>query len=281
MEQLEKAAFDGLDCSGELFYSSYGILGDSVGVGKSLMVMGHIVRLLEKEVDPIGSATSIGVNSSGSTFSIRRTVYTDVSEAGCILIVPHTLFRQWSHYIKQQSTIKTLFLEKKKCLAEDSLARDVLQSQLVLISNTLYKEFSCWAQVRQITWKRAFIDEADTIHITSGYPVPRARFTWLITASWMNILFPNETIYISNNTLNSVIFSATSTKYKCLQPYFTEAHMANRTYNYFRFSTTSYSFLRNILNTDHALRGRLVVRCSDDFIRESISLPQLIRTNIL
>jgi hypothetical protein len=280
MERLEKAACEGIDCSGELFYSSYGILGDSVGVGKSLMVMGHILRLIEKGADPIQSTTSISAHSTGHTFSIRRTHFTDVSEAGCILIVPHTLFRQWSQYIKQQSTIKTLFLEKKKCLTEETLARDVLDSQLVLISNTLYKEFSCWVEQKQIRWKRAFIDEADTIHITSGYPVPKARFTWLITASWMNVIFPNETIYVSNNTLNSVIFSATNTKYKCLQPYFMEAHMSNRTYNYFRFGVTSYSFLRNILNAEHPLRGGLVVRCSDDFIRESISLPQLVRTNI-
>ena len=34
MEAKERDLLGGMDCSGETLYSSYGILGDSVGVGK-------------------------------------------------------------------------------------------------------------------------------------------------------------------------------------------------------------------------------------------------------
>lgn len=42
MNTLEQSVQKGLDVSGEKLFSRYAILGDSVGVGKSLMVLGHI-----------------------------------------------------------------------------------------------------------------------------------------------------------------------------------------------------------------------------------------------
>ena len=49
MEQTERELSKGMDCSGEIFYSSHAILGDSVGVGKSLMVLrdSKLTRLLQ------------------------------------------------------------------------------------------------------------------------------------------------------------------------------------------------------------------------------------------
>ena len=44
---------------------------------------------------------------------------------------------------------------------------------------------------------------------------------------------------------------------------------------------TSYNFFRDILNTNHRLRGNLIVRCADEFVQESISLPILHRVNVI
>ena len=46
MNTLETSLQKGLDISGETLFSRYAILGDSVGVGKSLMVLGHIASKL-------------------------------------------------------------------------------------------------------------------------------------------------------------------------------------------------------------------------------------------
>ena len=278
MEERERTLLGGLDCSGETLYSSYGILGDSVGVGKSLMVLGHISRL--SMIPPLGGSISMGKNSTDKVFSTKYDKFTDLSEAGSLIIVPHTLFRQWADYIKKQTNLKGMLIDKKKCLEADTFRADVMGADLVLVSNTLYKEFSKWQRDNDIRWKRAFIDEADTIHIVNGYPRPEARFTWFITASWMNILFPNETLYMQKITLLAHVF-APEAPFSYLKSHFDEIFRSSRPYDYMRFSMTSYNFFRELVNGNHRLRGNLVLRCNDELIQQSISLPPLYRTNIL
>ena len=278
MEERERKLLGGFDCSGETLYSSYGVLGDSVGVGKSLMVLGHISRL--SAIPPLGGSISMGKHSSDKVFSTRYNRFTDLSEAGSLIIVPHTLFRQWADYIKKQTNLKGVLLDKKKCLDADTFTADVMGADLVLVSNTLYKEFSKWQRDNEIRWKRVFVDEADTIHIVNGYPRPETRFTWFITASWMNVLFPNETLYIQKTILLTHIFG-TNANFPYLKPHFDELYRSTRAYDYVRYNMTSYNFFRELVNGDHRLRGNLVVRCDDKLIQQSISLPPLYRTNIL
>jgi SNF2 family DNA or RNA helicase len=278
MQKKEKELMEGLDCSGEVLYSSYGVLGDSVGVGKSLMVMGHIARL--RTIPPLLSSYSMGRHSTNKMFSLKKDMFTDLSEANCLIIVPHTLFRQWADYIKKQTNLKALLLDKKSALKTDTFTADIMAAEVVLISNTLFKEFSVWQRDNEIRWKRVFIDEADTIHLVNGYPRPEARFTWFITASWMNILFANETLYLHKTSLLSNIF-APNARYSYLKSHFDEIYRSTRPYDYMRYNMTSFNFFREIVNNDHRLRGNLVLRCDDAFIQESISLPPLSRTNIL
>ena len=278
MENKERKLLSGLDCSGETLYSSYGILGDSVGVGKSLMVLGHISRL--SSIPLLKGNISMGKSSSDRVFSTKYNEFTDLSEAGCLIIVPHTLFRQWADYIKKQTNLKGILIDKKRCLGEATFKSDIMGAEVVLVSNTLYKEFSKWQRDNDIRWKRVFVDEADTIHIVNGYPKPETRFTWFITASWMNIIFPNDTLYLQKTILLANIFGPDA-KFPYLKPHFDEIYRSTRPYDYMRFSMTSYNFFRELINGDHRLRGNLVLRCNDEFIQQSISLPPLYRTNIL
>jgi SNF2 family DNA or RNA helicase len=278
MEKSEQELISGMECAGETLYSSYGILGDSVGVGKSLMVLAHIARL--STLSPLPQMKTLGANSSNKMFSIKSEETLDMSGAGCLIVVPHTLFRQWSDYIKKQTQLTHFLIDKKKNLLQDTFRQSVMDAQVVLISNTQYKEFSIWQRENRILWKRMFVDEADTIHIVNGYPKPEAEFTWFITASWMNMLFPNETLYIQQLTLLANVFNE-GAPYSCLKPYFSELMRSGRPYNYMRFSMTSYNFFRDVLNNSHRLRGRLVIKCADAFVQESISLPVLYRSNVI
>ena len=278
MERRERELLAGYDCSGETLYSSYGILGDSVGVGKSLMVLGHIARL--SQMPPLKSSVSMGRNSSDKLFSLKQNIYTDLSEANALIIVPHTLFRQWSDYIKKQTNLKGYMIDKKNCLSDENFRSNVMGADVVLVSNTLYKVFSVWQRDNDVRWKRVFIDEADTIHMINGYPRPESRFTWFVTASWSNILFPNETLYMTKTSLLANVFEP-GARFSFLKPHFDETFRSARPYDYMRFSMTSYNFFRDLLNPTHTLRGRVVLRCDDEFIKESISLPILYRSNIL
>ena len=278
MQKLEQDLTTGMDCSGETLYSSYGILGDSVGTGKSLMVLAHIARL--ETMPSLTHYTAMGPYSSVNVLSIKHTPFLNNTEACSLIIVPHTLFRQWSEYIKKQTNLRHLFVDKKKVLQGDTFIADLMAAQVVLVSNTLYKEFSLIQTNNHITWKRVFIDEADTIHLVNGYKKPETRFTWFITASWISMLYPNETIYMARPTLAAEVFSPTG-RFTHLAPFFEEVYHSTRPYTYARYDMTSFNFFREIINSHHFLRSKLVLRCHEDFVKESISLPVLYRSNIM
>jgi len=284
MELKELSLMQGIDISGEKLYGDHAILGDSVGVGKSYMVLGHIARIMRGAVTPLISRTEMQKNASTHLFSIKTTTYSDVSEAGCLIVVPHTLFRQWVGYIKQ-TNLKSVLLDKLKVFdapdAQEALITSILAADVVLVSNTLYKRLSAWQRDLKIRWKRAFFDEMDTMHMVQGYPKPVARFTWFVTASWMNVLFANETIILPNWVIETMILDPTS-RYSCLAPHFTgSTSVVASSYRYMRFNMTSYNYYREYIENSHPLRGNVVVRCDDKYIQESISLPPLYRHQIL
>jgi len=282
MERLECNLTCGLDISGNRLCGDYAVLGDSVGVGKSYMILGHIARVMRSMVPVIDGYNEINKSSTSHLFSIKKTMFSNINEAGCIIIVPHTLFRQWAEYIKN-TTLKAVIVDRAKLFdgeQKDAFRTAVLGADVVLISNTLYKKFSNWQRDESITWKRAFFDEADTIHMVQGYARPIARFTWFVTASWMHMLFPNDSIMFHNWLLEETVFNPAS-RYAQLAPHFANLAGGSAMYKYMRFYISSYSYFRDIINGTHPLRGRIVIRCSDTFIQESISLPPLYRQQVL
>jgi hypothetical protein len=300
MEDIEQRLIAGHDISGQRLYGDHAVLGDSVGVGKSLMVLGHIARVAKGVAAPIISRTHVQHNSSSHLFSLKTTTYTDLSEAGSLIVVPHTLFRQWAEYIKKQTNLSHILLDKVKVFdvgatagattdtdaaaattntAKTKLIKDIMGAEVVLISNTLYKHLARLQTEQGITWKRVFFDEADTIHMIQGHRRPVSRFTWFITASWMNVIFANETIIFPQWALDTTVFQD-GHRFAPLRPYFTglkpTVHGAGQTaYHYLRFNLTSYGYFRDIMEGSHPLRGHTVLRCTDQYIQESISLPPL------
>jgi hypothetical protein len=281
MEEHERLLSSGMDISGATLYSRFAILGDGVGVGKSLMILGHIARLKEK--DPLPYLPSLTVNSCSEVYSLeRREVVTDVSEGGSLVIVPHTLFRQWQTYIKEQTKLKALFIQNRKAFVKaDQLAQTILESDIILVSNTLYGVLQTVANSKRICWKRVFYDEADTLHISSTQPKPSTRFTWLISASWINLLLPGTLHYLDKDLLfHDPLYSRlVEDTHNFLNKMSSSTN--NNMYYSLRFSIVSRNYFNSMLSTNHPYRGSLVLRCSDSFVEESIQLPPITLKNIL
>ena len=272
METLERDSIDGyLHQNGERIFSNYGILGDSVGVGKSLMVLGHISRI--PVLPPLISYNSIHQSSTSTFFSIKTNTYSDISEAGCLIIIPHTLFRQWSDYIQKQTTLTNMCIARLSQLTDNSI-NTILNSQVVLISNTLSKSLA--KVCKNIQWKRVFIDEADTIHLSGislkAFP---ARFYWFVTASWINLLYLNTTLYFDKNYINTHILGE-NTVYPYLKAHF-KSRISQTYYHVESMRTKSHSLLREIISMNHPMRAHAVIKCSNEYIQKSISLPLLHR----
>ena len=278
MESLEKGLSTGLPIGTETLYGKYGILGDSVGAGKSLMVLGHIARMATLVNPPRSYSYQKG--SSENFFSIQTTEYTDLSEAGSLIIVPHTLFRQWSDYIKKQTTLEAMCLGRSTEVDAETFIADLLKARLVLVSNTLLKTFFPRCSNEGIKWKRIFVDEADTIHMpgvsVNNFPV--ARFYWFVTASWANLIYPNTHFYFDKNYIQTHLLP--NEAYNHLKNHFLSIMNTNSHYSYVTHTTKSWAFFREMLSLIHPLRSHLVIKCTDSFIQSSIALPPLYRSVI-
>jgi hypothetical protein len=285
MEMREKLLSKGMDLSGSRLFSRFSFLGDGVGVGKSLMILGHIARL--KSLPRIHSIPVLDPNSSSQLYSLHEAEYgADLSEVGSLIIVPHTLYRQWQTYIKEQTTLSFLGIQTKKILHDETpqnIINKIKGADVVLVSNTLYGNLQELADKHRLLWKRVFLDEADTLHIPSTRLHFKTRFTWLVSASWANLLFPNACHYISppvlDNYLNDVSIKTDRDLKSFLRSAFQQSNSS--TYVFARYMVVSTTFLRDFLQSVNALRGRLVLRCREDYVKESITLPPIHIRNIL
>jgi hypothetical protein len=269
----------GWDISGQTLFSSWGILGDGVGVGKSLTVLSHIAHL-KSETAFSPKMPKLSMPSSQYLYSMENTVYTDLSEcAASLIVVPHTLYRQWSTYIKEQTNLNTFFVTTKRSL-ELGFWKNLNEADVILISNTLYKEFIVKVE-NIVRFNRVYIDEVDSIHISGSLQLPKTKFLWFISASWPNLLYPGVNLWIGYNMLHSRVFSANSTFHPDFAEQFRANYLSRVPYHTYRYHIVSLPFLRRILLPNHPLRGHLVLRCSTNFIAESISLPPIYRHSIL
>jgi SNF2 family DNA or RNA helicase len=280
MSALEAASTTGNFVENETIFSNYGILGDAVGAGKSLMILSHIARLDAGEAPHPTATQTVHSHSSAPFFSIRTTKHTDLSECGNLIIVPHTLFRQWSDYIKKQTNLEAFCVGRATDVNADTFLAKVQKAPVVLVSNTLLKLFVPEMNDRGLRWKRVFVDEADTIHMpgmtASRFPV--ARFYWFITASWINLLFPNMCLYLDKNYINTQIL--TNATYAHMHPHFRSFTNTNNYYAYVTHHVKSWSLLRDLISVSHPLRSYQVIKCTDEFIQHSIQLPPLHRSVI-
>ena len=282
MCEYEKECINGKTIENSKLYSKYGILGDSVGVGKTFMVLGHI-GLVKAQRNVIDFPHFNGY-SNKHMYSLEHNVVNDISNVGCLVIVPHTLFRQWSDEISSKTSLKALLLKTKRNVWDDKFLSEVKKADLVLVSNTLLKELYIRSFELNLFWNRIYIDEADTIELSSTIlknPLP-TNFTWFITASFSHLLFPSHyNLYISPNSYNT--FKEKHTVSSEMNS-FLESTKRNHGYNsiyILSLYTRSSRYLNEVLNGSHPLRGHSIIRCTRDFINQSISLPQLYTYTIM
>jgi len=277
MKTYETELLEGAVQDTNILYSRYAILGDNVGVGKTLMVLSHIAQLRDKPRNVV--LTHLQNDSSPNFYSLVKTKVSDLSNAGCLVVVPHTLFRQWSDEITTKTSLKLASMKTKKHVLSEDFAKNVSEADIVLVSNTLYRDLCARTFELHIRWNRVFIDEADSIALSYLCYVIPTNFTWLITASFTNLLYPlYSAIHISATTYESFLVENTIPE----EFQHSLRSLFNTTYKdyYLHINVRSLKFITNIVNTSHALRGRLVLRCSQEFIDKSICLPPLITTII-
>jgi hypothetical protein len=78
MREYENISLNGNKIKNSTLYSKYGILGDSVGVGKTFMVLGHIglIKANRNVID----FPSFNINSNRNMYSLESTIIKDISK---------------------------------------------------------------------------------------------------------------------------------------------------------------------------------------------------------
>jgi hypothetical protein len=284
MQEREKASISGIPYKNTMTYTNFGVLGDEVGSGKSLSILAYIAAMKDN-TDFIPKQNLLMPKSTNNFFTVYSKTYTTISNTS-LIIVPHTLYRQWMEYCKKQTTLNIFYAKSVKELsaafkADDISGGNILYEKLrssdaVLVSNSLYPELQKFSSSKGMVWRRIFMDEADTIYIPSSAPPLDAPFVWFITATWANFIMNGVSIrpcflgYIEQN-LNS--FHPQTVEWL-------QSELGVKTYvgdSYGRMTWLRIRSQRYLSSwySEHGLRCMTVLLCSKEFLNESRYMPPI------
>lgn len=274
MYKKEQQCVEGFDISGEKHYSQMAILGDKVGSGKTLMMLGYLSHL---KLNSLPNVFSRIHPTSRTKFWSEKPVYTRECSGNTLIIVPHTLFHQWKYAIQQQTTLSFLDVRTTATIGKADFLTLIKQRDITLMSNTIIRHFMSDAVRESIQWSRVIFDEVDSIHITSTVSMPPANFYWLITATWANFIFQGLYIYMSETYLAR---RAAAGLHQDLVNLLHQDQVTNGNNYYSRYDVKSHNFFSEFLSK-HPNRGHLILRTATTFMEQSWRCPITIEQRIL
>lgn len=177
-----------------------GILGDKVGYGKSLEVVGLIVHKLNP-----GEKDYLYITNPLMSIEVVDTWKKTKMQ---LVIVPQKIVFQWSEYF-ELSKLRVIVYDVKIFKENNYELIDNLKNyDIILVGCTKFDDFI--KPYNNIKWSRIFIDEADSIKIKKqSVDKLKASFIWLITGTPSGLSHSvrvNSLIKgISPNLLDSII----------------------------------------------------------------------------
>lgn len=166
-------------------HTSFGIVGDRVGSGKTLTVLTACASLPEPRVAPkfTGSSSDDGLETCPVVLEDYPTQTGSHDVPTNLIVIPYHLEHQWIHELKTRTTLRWT-----------SCTRTMFQRpfdfttwgeyDVVLCRNTVFT--SLYSNLSQqagfYRFRRVWVDEADTIRILNVPPI-WAKFTWAITGT--------------------------------------------------------------------------------------------------
>jgi hypothetical protein len=285
---LERGKSDGIEIGDAeepaKLYTSYGILGDRVGSGKSLTALA-LVRVPPPSPDYVEFQLRNASLREGRDVGILRKRNQLRTDSGIdlqhipasLFIIPHALMGQWETYAQRDTDLTVLYIKRKA----DALSPDFLDRaktvDAVFVSSSMWSSLKHAQPLHRLLWNRVFVDEADTINITSTPEEVRGLFYWFISASWLNLLFANGA-FINTTTHYSPpphIPQRIIDRIQALQMHTGHISIPGcRHTNFVRLMCAIPSQI-NMITINHAMQqsARLVLHSSDAFLRTSFTTP--------
>jgi hypothetical protein len=237
-----------------------GIIGDPAGTGKTLSILAY----LASHIATFPRMTSELTHNSSKYF-FSHDLYQLSDTYTNLIIVPHSLFNQWKQEIVKHTIMTYVAIESKRCLKDESISKNIINSNFVLTTNKCYKFVQEYANQYGIQWNNIIIDEASSIYFNASDPQLRFQFLWLVTNNWIPLLFKNPSI--SKSSLYHIKDRVN------IHPDLEKWLLDNIDLHY--NGLLASSFLKEYLPFLHENRGLIVLRNSSELIN-SINLPPII-----
>lgn len=203
--QLEGAKSEGLsvdpvagESAGGRLFTSHGILADSVGSGKSLTALSLVrappppstyTEFSLRSQSSAGDGRDVGLLRQRSQLTQNITGMSLTPVHACLFIIPHPLINQWESYVESDTTLRARFIKKKNDACAEDFMTTLNTYDAVFVSSTMFPTLRVAHPIHTIMWKRVFMDEADSISLSTLNDEINGLFYWFISASWMNLVF--------------------------------------------------------------------------------------------
>ena len=263
--ELEKTSHISQITSDNIHYqSNIGIIGDSVGSGKSISVLGLIC--IKPKLDDYIFPNEYTVHESWGIISYNCNIKSTNIHSNVIL-VPHSIINQWETYIMNYTKLSYIKINSTKSCGFTK--EKIESSDIILISNNFFSNFiDCLILLYgniSLLFDRFIIDEADNIKFGVNSHI-KSRFTWFITSSLDNLLFPTGRYFIPKS-LKSYNHTISLTHYDLDYIQLKGLHYKNFIRSLFeKISTSSEDFI--------LLMEYLCLKNADEYIAQSFELPK-------
>jgi hypothetical protein len=203
MEELEKkeVIFNNNNVI-ETYNIDTGILGNSVGTGKSICIL-TLCKRNKYKIENIKNKMVIFNKDNYCKINIKDNNTDHLNTT--LLVINHHLISFWENEIKKIKDFKSHTIKTKLNINLD--INNINNYDLILCSSNLYNKFI--KEYHMIKWNRVIFDDADSLK--SINVKPNYRFIWFITSLYNN-LFNNNNYhnnsfikqYFKNNNFQNV-----------------------------------------------------------------------------
>lgn len=280
------------DPVGGRFFTSQGILGDRVGSGKSLTALALVkapppsTQYCEYVIrnSSLGDGRDVGLLRNRSQLR-TNTGITLRKVSTCLFIVPHALISQWQTYVERDTHLKALFITKRLDAAKENLLQNIEQYDVLFISSTMWGTFRAANPIRDILWTRVFIDEADSVSISTDWDEIHGIFYWFITASWLNLIFANGAYFNIAYTYTPLPDTPPSVIERVSQLQGANANLSIPGCRHVnicrRMCAASANSSTMSINAAGTQSARMIIHSSADYIKTSFEAPAITHMNIM
>lgn len=281
------------EASGGQLFTSHGILADTVGSGKSLLALSLVrapapsknyMEFTVRGGSLLGDGRDVALLRERSQLTQHLTGIVLRPTTACLFLIPHPLMSQWESYVEKDTTLRARFIKRKQDACADDLLTTLNSYDAIFMSSTMYSTARAAHPLHTILWKRVFVDEADSIHISHANEEINGLFYWFISASWMNLLFARG-CYFNMTSLAPLETTPADVVERV------KALMAGPTYLALRGVAHNNLVKRmtGFLGTDGVYSmapvnyqsSRLIIHAHPDFVRASFAEPEIRHSQIL